>query len=251
MAYFKQVQHISDQVVNNLRQLILDGHFMPGERLPQEELASQLGISVIPLREGLMKLHTENLIDLIPHRGAFVKTFNADQIEELYRMREELEVLAIEWAIPKLSPQQIERARQLLSEAEQLVQAGGDLHRRTWLVRLFYQVIFEATGRFYLYEAITRYYNMIYLYVRQYLSTIDLFSLHHIYREFLSAIEARDTQKATTLHRLSHRLVREALVTAMREREQTSAPEAPREPEKLGSPGFEYDGVPSRASSGM
>ncbi|MGQ9554867.1 MAG: GntR family transcriptional regulator [Anaerolineae bacterium] len=216
MASIEPVQHIQGQVVSKLRQLILNGHFLPGDKLYQEDLAAQLGISVIPVREGLMQLHTENLVDFIPRRGAFVKSLSIDQVEELYYMREELEALALRWVIPRLNSAHIEQARRSLFKAEQLAQSGGDLHQRVKTMRSFYLDLFRVANRPYLYEAICRYYNMIYLYLRQYIGSIDLISLHRIYRELMIAIESGDIEGAIAAHRRSHDLVRESLIAVMR-----------------------------------
>ena len=70
-----------------IRDMILDGTIPPGERLNEVALASALGISRGPLREAIQRLAGEGLLTVISHRGAFVRTFEAREIDELYDMR--------------------------------------------------------------------------------------------------------------------------------------------------------------------
>ena len=63
---------ISEAVTDTLRSAILDGRLMPGERLPQAQIAEQLGVSRIPLRDALRRLEVEGLIVMDDRRGARV-----------------------------------------------------------------------------------------------------------------------------------------------------------------------------------
>src|SRR5262245_49947763 len=67
-----------------LRRRILTGSFPAGYQLRQDALASEFGISRIPLREALLQLEAEGLIKIIPHRGAVVSELSIAEIEELF-----------------------------------------------------------------------------------------------------------------------------------------------------------------------
>lgn len=83
------------KVCNAIRQAIISGELKPGERLKQSELADQLGVSRMPVREALQKLETEGLVVIEPHKGAIVKSISVSDIEEIYSLRAELEKMAI------------------------------------------------------------------------------------------------------------------------------------------------------------
>lgn len=81
----------ADRSVAVLRAMILDGRLLPGARLNEVHLSQALGISRGPLREALRRLSSEGLIDIVPHRGAFVSSFSSGQLQELYELRIALE----------------------------------------------------------------------------------------------------------------------------------------------------------------
>jgi DNA-binding GntR family transcriptional regulator len=74
-----------------LRAMIFSGEFQAGQPLRQEEIARQLGVSRLPVREALNRLATEGLVELKPRRGFFVTSLNADEIEDIFDMRAMLE----------------------------------------------------------------------------------------------------------------------------------------------------------------
>jgi DNA-binding GntR family transcriptional regulator len=123
------------KVCNVLRKAILQGDFEPGERLIQEELASALGVSRMPVREALRKLETEGLIELVPHRGAIVKPLHVEDVEEIYTLRAKLEKLAVSKSVGKTNQEDIQKLEYLVDEmkeadeAEEFVNANIEYHR--------------------------------------------------------------------------------------------------------------------------
>ena len=87
-------------VADALRAAILQGRIKVGEALRQDVIASELAVSKIPVREALVQLQAEGLVDLIPSRGAIVRGLSANEIAEIYEMRLALEPLALRKAIP-------------------------------------------------------------------------------------------------------------------------------------------------------
>ena len=85
------VQNASVAATELIRQAILDGRLEPGSRLKEEELARELGISRTPVREALLMLQAEGLIETTPNRGAIVRTHDADDLIDLYQLRALLE----------------------------------------------------------------------------------------------------------------------------------------------------------------
>jgi DNA-binding GntR family transcriptional regulator len=85
----------SGRSVTILRQMVVTGRLRPGERLNEVQLAGALGISRGPLREAIQRLHSEGLVSTIPNRGAFVRTFSAAELTDLYEVRIALETHAV------------------------------------------------------------------------------------------------------------------------------------------------------------
>jgi DNA-binding GntR family transcriptional regulator len=74
-----------------LRAMIFSGELQAGQPMRQEEIARQLGVSRLPVREALNRLATEGLVELKPRRGFFVTSLNSNEIEDIFDMRAMLE----------------------------------------------------------------------------------------------------------------------------------------------------------------
>jgi DNA-binding GntR family transcriptional regulator len=93
-----EVSTYARQAEEILRNLILSGAFTPGQRLAEVELSRKLAMSRSPIREALQVLANEGLVRIVPNRGAFVMRLEPQRIEELYEVREALEVEAVRLA---------------------------------------------------------------------------------------------------------------------------------------------------------
>ncbi|MGH9345301.1 MAG: GntR family transcriptional regulator [Terriglobia bacterium] len=107
-------QRTADVVYQALREGILNGAFKPGGRLSISEIASQLGVSLTPVRSALQMLATEGLIENRPRIGTYVASLSVRDIEENFEVRCALECLAAETAVTRLSKVQLQRLRELL-----------------------------------------------------------------------------------------------------------------------------------------
>jgi DNA-binding GntR family transcriptional regulator len=90
-----------------IREAILDGRLAPGQRLKEEELAQELGISRTPVREALLLLQTEDLVELTPRRGATVRAYAVDDLDDVYQLRAVLEGYAARRAATRISTDDI------------------------------------------------------------------------------------------------------------------------------------------------
>jgi DNA-binding GntR family transcriptional regulator len=91
-----------EHAVEGLRRAILGGELRPGERVPQEEIAERIGVSVVPLREALRVLEGEGQVTYRPRRGYFVTELHAADLAEIYGLRALLEAQAARAALPAL-----------------------------------------------------------------------------------------------------------------------------------------------------
>lgn len=80
-----------EKSVVGIREMILSGELLPGERLLQADLADRLNVSRVPIREALSRLHAEGLLTHKPNTGFTVVRFTSDELSEVYLMRELLE----------------------------------------------------------------------------------------------------------------------------------------------------------------
>jgi DNA-binding GntR family transcriptional regulator len=84
---------LHEEIVDEIRERILEGKLLPGRPIAEIKLCTELGISRTPLREALKVLASENLVKLVQHRGAVVTDISVDEIAELFEIMEPLEEL--------------------------------------------------------------------------------------------------------------------------------------------------------------
>ena len=126
----------SERVAKHLRAQILSGAIGPGERIRQEDIAEQFGLSRLPVREALRMLETEGLTELQANKGARVPHLSMSEVDVIYRMRESLEPLALGESLPLLDTADIERLGSIQSriEANTDIQGFLDLDREFHLL---------------------------------------------------------------------------------------------------------------------
>jgi DNA-binding GntR family transcriptional regulator len=103
-------------VREELHHAILEGVLKPGERLRAEALAQRFGTSRTPIREALLQLEAQGLVEVEPNRGAVVRSFNAADLKDLYEVRALLEPAAAARAATRIDQAQIDELRQLCQD---------------------------------------------------------------------------------------------------------------------------------------
>ncbi len=105
------------RVRDELAHAILEGELKPGERLRAEALAQRYGTSRTPVREALLQLEAQGLVEVEPNRGAVVRAFDAQDLLDLYAVRALLEPAAAARAATRIGAPDIERLAQLCEHA--------------------------------------------------------------------------------------------------------------------------------------
>jgi DNA-binding GntR family transcriptional regulator len=124
-------QTMADAIAGALRQAILEGALADGELLRQADLAEKFGVSRIPIREALLKLEREGLVETRPRRGSVVTALDANAFQEILEMRCALESLALRLAIPRAGESDIEAARRVLLQTEAALHAPAVVDDRS------------------------------------------------------------------------------------------------------------------------
>ncbi|GHA84242.1 MULTISPECIES: GntR family transcriptional regulator [Streptomyces] len=108
---------LRDHAYETLRRRIIEVELRPGERLVERDLATELRVSRIPLREALRLLAAEGLVLLVPHRGALVAPFTPSDVRDLFDVRESLESLAARLAAERADEEGLRRLAARLDAA--------------------------------------------------------------------------------------------------------------------------------------
>lgn len=131
---------LEGQVLERLREAILEGHFPPNSQINQVQIAAQFGVSRGPLRTALSKLEEEGLVRNIPHRGTFVTPLDKKTVRDLYGVRATLEAYGVRLAVERCQPQDIQRIQEIVYEMQQAAKRGDtqEVIRLDFLVHQFF-----------------------------------------------------------------------------------------------------------------
>jgi DNA-binding GntR family transcriptional regulator len=141
---FNQSKSIKEIVYEGLRKTIMSGVVPVGARIIEKEYAERLNTSRTPVREALKKLEEEELVEYIPRVGVVVKRISAEDILEVYKIRQHLEVLATVTAAENITKKEIQEIEELLDLTE-AKNEEGDVDEVIRLFGKFNIKIYEAS----------------------------------------------------------------------------------------------------------
>lgn len=149
----RMVENLNDSVYRFLKAAILERRLTLGSKLDEVKLAEELGVSRTPIREAFQRLSAEGLIELIPHRGAFVIQLTRRDLEELYEMREALEGQAARLAAARATPATVVKLEKIIAAYRTAVSENG---RRSIILldSRFHETVARASRNRRLMEAI-------------------------------------------------------------------------------------------------
>jgi DNA-binding GntR family transcriptional regulator len=114
----------AQHALERLRQAVVEGELVPGQRVRQEEVAERLGVSIAPVREALKVLEQEGQVTYRPRRGYFVTELRAEDLIEIYELRGLLEARAARRALPSIDSDQMRRLEQAAEDCVRAAQRG-------------------------------------------------------------------------------------------------------------------------------
>lgn len=128
------VQSMTSQLIVRFRDRILSGAYAPGSALRQDSLAAEFGTSKIPVREALVQLQSEGLVDIFPNRGFQVRPLASAELDEVFSLRLQIEPGAVARGAKLASAADHAAARSLLEQLNEATAAGefacsGQLNR--------------------------------------------------------------------------------------------------------------------------
>jgi DNA-binding GntR family transcriptional regulator len=204
---------LRDQVLDAVRQGILDFRLRPGQRLIERELMEQLGVSRATVREVIARLASEGLVTNIPQRGAIVSVLSEEEALDIYEMRVSLEGLAARRFIERATPRTVAELRAAFEGYVVAAPNAGDNLDRLRAKDAFYNVLFEGAASVPLTEMITMLQSRVRLLRSTSLSVPGRAEeTVQEMRAIVEAIEAKDAQAAADA---CARHVRKAAATAL------------------------------------
>ena len=153
----KLIQPVSkrDQVVTSFKEAILRGVIQPGDAIVESKVAQQLGAGIPLIREALIELEHQGYVQKVPYKGTTVTKLERREVEKIFRLRGELESLAIEWAKENVTQADIEDLRGITVKMKEGAQAH-DLDQFYQNDLAFHRKLWEISGNEYLVECLER-----------------------------------------------------------------------------------------------
>ncbi len=119
-----QKESLVSDVVQQITEAIIHGHLKPGDKLVEERLTEQLGVSRAPIREALRQLEVLGLVDKRPYRGSFVSTIDKDEVVELHDLRVVLEDMAVRLCTTNLTEEIVTTLEEITAGMARVAEQG-------------------------------------------------------------------------------------------------------------------------------
>lgn len=213
---------IRDQVYQLLKEEICDGVYEPGYWLQEKELSQRLRVSRSPVREALLQLSRDGLVQNIPNKGVFVREFSIRDIEDVFDLRIMMESFAILHTSPELKTEEKEKLLELLAAIDR-PHATGD--RKEYIaadIQLHHYLI-ELCGNQFLMKA----YGDVYSMIKQFCiySLIDLARFNNSmeeHRQIVHSLVTGRIEEAEKYNRLHLELTKAKLAEVLKQKAQIS-----------------------------
>jgi DNA-binding GntR family transcriptional regulator len=195
---------LREEVYDSLKKSILHGKLKAGQRLIEETLAHQIGISRTPVREAFHKLERDDLVTRLPKGGFAVREFTKEDVEEIFGIRSALESYAAYLATFHIPPERISILEKKIEESERALENGDD-EKVVQLHTEFHDLLYKSCKSKKLTEMINNFRDYFYRYRSALLHTKEGFTYSlEGHRQMLEAMRNKNA-------RLVERLVRKHL----------------------------------------
>ena len=140
-------ENTRDYVYRTLKNKIMYLELLPGENVSEIELAEQLGVSRTPIREVMVKLVSENLVEVYPQRGSFVSKIDLEAVDEGYALRKLVEKDVLKRAMDKMDVEQFKELQKNLYLQKGNIELGESVIDRFQLDNEFHKIIYRIASR--------------------------------------------------------------------------------------------------------
>ena len=220
------VKSVPRAVADSLVAAIVSGRYSPGEQLIERNLAAELGVSNIVVREAFALLADDGLVVRIPRRGAFVRSVTRESIRDLTRVRVAFEQLVVELSIANWTPEARRAAQEVVDELRVAADAldVDSVHR---LDNRFHELFWEIADSETLLEVAGKLKGRIAHFIRQGMERMeadDFAQMGSLHQEWLDAVDSGDVERARSV--AQHHIIQAAeSIVAMLEQSPVRGPD--------------------------
>lgn len=181
----------ADIAYEYLKEAIINKVFFPGNRLIEEDIVRETGVSRTSVRTALNRLRYEGIVEGTSNRGMMVTRFHPNDIKSVFQIRESLEVGAFSLAIERISPAAVDRMREYNEELRK-VSENFSISDFVKYNRSFHWEIALASGNRYYQKYLDEVYNTIAVCLLFYNSSMDDQRSVKLHEDLIRAIEEKD-----------------------------------------------------------
>lgn len=189
-----------EEAYRHIQEALRLGRYKSGDRLIAEDIAAEIGMSRMPVREAFRRLAADGLVVLRPNRGCIVAGLTLDELYEVFEMRSVLEGLAVRLAITRFDEDVLDELERLLERMERAGQSGSS----DWVVRHqeFHGRIYALSGRPKLIRQISALHVVIEPYMRIWFDYVDKpLSSREEHNALIAALRSGDARHAEQIMR--------------------------------------------------
>ncbi|MDT8377668.1 MAG: GntR family transcriptional regulator [Desulfotignum sp.] len=184
----------SDKVANYIKIRILNGNLGPGDSIKETAIASQLSISRAPVREAMLILLREGLIEIHPQRGKKVTSLSAKQIKNSYFTGGVLEGAAVAQAVEQYTDKDIAELDKIISKMKQIADSDGSVSDQAPLDQAFHDLLFSRIDNELIVELCRRTCQGIskFLLYKQWVKLFPATRVYERHKEIVDALKTKD-----------------------------------------------------------
>jgi DNA-binding GntR family transcriptional regulator len=180
-------ENLNIKVYSELKQMITNYRFKPGERINVEQITKELGVSRTPIWEAIRRLEHEGLVFNSPNKGVFMYTLNPDEAIDLIAVRETLETMAAKLAAERIDEKTLSKLDKAMEKQKQIVE-NKDMLAYSQADTDFHALIYATTGNVFLCEVLDNIFSKL----RPVAMHVGDF-IQHFYEDHIAILEALKT----------------------------------------------------------
>ncbi len=203
---------ISIKVYETIRDAIISGKFSPGTKLTVDDLSKELNVSRTPVKEALVRLEREGLVENIPRRGMYVAKISIEDALEIYELREVLEGFAVRKASENIDKESLKLLKEILSKGEKYIR-DGNFKDYSNIDEQFHKILWNLSGNKRLFRILENIRSIIRLLMTSSVNIPGRASASLLeHRKILSAIEKNNPELAESYMKEHIKNVKEIVI---------------------------------------
>lgn len=162
------VKTITEQVYDNIYELVLNGTFTPGMKLTMKTLQEELGVSSSPIREALTRLQQDGIVDYQPNSGMKLRTYTDKEVQDLFNVLSDLDMISLKYALNSDNREVLIQKLKHNTQASKAMISDVDVTEWLSFSDKFHNIVTDAADNQFLQDCLNKIYRHITIFSVQY-----------------------------------------------------------------------------------